>query len=96
MEWGNIYGKGMKTKDVIKLLKRNGWEELSGRGKGGHVLFKKPGEPRPIPIPTGGHHKEMATGTLRSVLKAAGLEHEMPGRSPKAGVTASPGPTPGL
>lgn len=60
-----------KVKEVIDLLKANGWTEKEGRGKGSHRLFIKPGQ-RPITIP-GKLSDDLAIGTERSILKSAGL-----------------------
>ena len=59
-----------KYKDVKKLLKKLGFEEV--RQKGSHVIFKNPITGSTFPVPNHGS-KELAIGTLRSILKSAGL-----------------------
>ena len=59
-----------KYKDVKKLLKELGFEEV--RQKGSHVIFKNPITGSTFPVPNHGS-KELAIGTLRSILKSAGL-----------------------
>lgn len=60
-----------KVKAVIALLEANGWVYV--RTRGDHRIFRKEGEPRPIPIP-GNLNDEVATGTLKSILRQAGLK----------------------
>ena len=60
----------MDSRALIKLLKQNGWEHAKGRGKGDHEIFIKEGfAPIAVPHPK----KDLATGTLQSILKHAGL-----------------------
>lgn len=62
-----------KAKAVIALLEAEGWVHV--RTKGDHRIYRKNGEPRPIPIP--GHlNDDLAEGTLKSILRQAGLEKE--------------------
>lgn len=42
------------------------------RTRGDHRIFRKDGEPRSIPIP-GSPSDDLAIGTLKSILKQAGL-----------------------
>ena len=62
-----------KVKAVIAALEKDGWSHI--RTKGSHKVFYKEGEPRPIPVP-GGLNDDMAIGTLKSILKQAGLKEE--------------------
>lgn len=41
--------KVLKVKAVIALLEAKGWKHI--RTNGDHRIFRKDGEPRPIPIP---------------------------------------------
>ena len=50
---------------MIALLEKNGW--VYARTKGDHIIYRKEGEPRPIPIP-GKLNDDLATGTLSSIL----------------------------
>lgn len=58
----------MKSEDVIKKLKRAGWEHV--RTKGSHHIFEKEGEPEPIVVPH--PTKDVAIGTLHRILKQLG------------------------
>jgi len=57
-------------KEMIKYLSNQGFEIVSR--KGSHVRLKKLAEPRNliVIIPD---HKELAQGTLRSILRQAGI-----------------------
>ena len=60
----------MKAKELIKLLKQNGWE--LARIEGSHHIFKK-GQ-QTVPVPIHGMNQDMRKGTLNSILKKAGLK----------------------
>ena len=60
-----------KVQEVIDLIEQNGWV-YSGT-KGDHRKYKKAGALRPIIIP-GKLSDDMPTGTLNSILRAAGLK----------------------
>lgn len=59
-----------KIKAVIALLEANGWEYT--RTRGDHKIFRKEGAKRSIPIP-GNPNDDLAIGTLKSILRQAGL-----------------------
>jgi len=54
--------------EIEKRLSQNGFKKFSG---GKHDIWKKPGFP-PISVPR--HKGDIPYGTLKSILKAAGLE----------------------
>jgi predicted RNA binding protein YcfA (HicA-like mRNA interferase family) len=54
--------------DVVKALNRAGWEKA--RQRGSHVVMVKEGNMATLSVPT---HKEVAKGTLRSLIRAAGM-----------------------
>lgn len=58
--------KEQETREVIKRLRKEGWEEASG--KGSHRVFRKEGAM--ISVPTS--KKEIPIGTFRNIAKAAG------------------------
>ncbi|MDI3548177.1 MAG: hypothetical protein PWR10_1829 [Halanaerobiales bacterium] len=58
----------LSAREVIKALEKAGWK--FARQKGSHVMLIKIGERRPLVIP---NHKEIAKGTLRSIIREAGL-----------------------
>ena len=60
-----------KISEVVKLLKKDGWF-LHKHGSR-HDLYRHPTKDGQIPIPRHGS-KELAKGTLNSVLKQAGLK----------------------
>lgn len=59
-----------KVREVAELLRQNGWTFL--RMKGDHRIFTKEGARRPIVIP-GKLNDDLAEGTLKSILREAGL-----------------------
>ncbi len=65
-ELGNISGK-----EAVKAFGRAGWIV---RGQvGSHVMMTKQGVRANLSVP---QHKELSTGTLRKLIKAAGLAVE--------------------
>ncbi len=60
----------MKVRELIRALEQLGWTEI--RSKGSHRHFKHPEHPQLITVPGNGG-KELAPGTLQSILKKAGL-----------------------
>lgn len=57
----------MKDKDLLKLLKKNGWAVV--RIKGSHHILQKDGKTTVVPI----HGKDVPTGLLKTILKETGL-----------------------
>ena len=61
----------MKVRDLVRLVESDGWKHV--RTTGSHRHFKHPSKPSVVTIP--GHPgDDVATGTLRAILKAAGVE----------------------
>ncbi len=58
----------MKDKDLLKLLKQNGW--VLNRIHGSHHILEKDGKIETIPI----HGKDVPTGLLNTILKRTGLK----------------------
>ena len=58
----------MNGKEVIKLLKKEGWK-LS-RVHGSHHIMEK--EEKIVSVPV--HNKDLPKGTLSSIMKKAGLK----------------------
>jgi predicted RNA binding protein YcfA (HicA-like mRNA interferase family) len=55
-------------RDVVKALGRRGFDEVSQRGS--HVNLRNPeGDTVIVPM-----HRELAPGTLRSILRQAGID----------------------
>jgi predicted RNA binding protein YcfA (HicA-like mRNA interferase family) len=59
----------MNSKELCKLLEQDGW--VLDRVKGSHHMFKHPTRPGIVVVPH--PRKDVPIGTLRSILKAAGL-----------------------
>ena len=59
----------MKKSELIKLLKKEGFEIK--REGGNHEIWTKKGFPN-IPVPR--HKKEIPTGTAHSIIKTAGIK----------------------
>lgn len=60
----------MTPKEVISLLKEDGWVEKTQ--KGSHKQFVHPIKPNKVTVPM--HGKDIRIGTLNSILKQAGLK----------------------
>jgi len=58
------------AKELIKRLKSDGWVEI--RQIGSHKQFKHPSKPGLVTVPF--HTGDIAIGTLRSIIKHAGLQ----------------------
>ena len=56
---------------VVKAFGRNGWE--LARQKGSHMILVKDGSWATLSVPD---HREVAPGTLRSLIRASGLTVE--------------------
>ena len=59
-----------KVKEVADLLEENEWSLV--RIKGDHRIYTKEGTRRPIVLP-GNLNDDLAAGTLKSILREAGL-----------------------
>ena len=64
----------MHSRELINLIKANGYEHVGG--KGSHRKYRnKDGNHVTVPHPV----KDIPVGTLKSILKKAGLEDQDPG-----------------
>jgi predicted RNA binding protein YcfA (HicA-like mRNA interferase family) len=60
----------MKSADIIRLLKNDGWELHNARGS--HHQFKHPVKPGKVTVP---HPKsDLPIGTVRQIFRQAGME----------------------
>lgn len=59
----------MTSKQMVKLLKQNGFVEI--RQAGSHKIFKNHANDRTVVVPF--HAKDLPRGTERNILKQAGL-----------------------
>ena len=62
---------GMKVTNVLSILRHDGWYQVAQRGS--HRQFKHPTKPGRVTVP-GKPSDDLAVGTLKSILKQAGLE----------------------
>jgi predicted RNA binding protein YcfA (HicA-like mRNA interferase family) len=53
---------------VVRAFERLGWQVA--RQRGSHIILVKEGEMATLSVPD---HKEVAKGTLRSLIRAAGI-----------------------
>lgn len=60
----------MTKRELEKMLRKAGFKKRSG---GKHDIWLKESFP-PIPVPR--HKKDIPTGTVKSILKTAGLEEK--------------------
>lgn len=60
----------MKVRELIKLLKADGWNEKNQ--KGSHLQLIHPEKSGKVTIPV--HAGDIPKGTLNSILKQAGLK----------------------
>jgi predicted RNA binding protein YcfA (HicA-like mRNA interferase family) len=61
----------MDAKELIRVLEQHGWMEV--RTRGSHRMFKHPDSDYTIPVAYHGH-KDIPIGTLRKILKQAGIK----------------------
>jgi predicted RNA binding protein YcfA (HicA-like mRNA interferase family) len=61
----------MKVRDVLKLLKADGWLQVAARG--GHRQLKHPTKAGRVTV-SGKPSHDLPPGTLNSILKQAGLK----------------------
>ncbi|WKN43870.1 type II toxin-antitoxin system HicA family toxin [Tunicatimonas pelagia] len=62
----------MKVKQIITLIKQDGWYQVAQRGS--HRQFKHPTKLGRVTVPDHGSNKDLAKGTENSILKQAGLK----------------------
>lgn len=60
----------MKVKELITLLKKDGWKEKDQ--KGSHLQLIHPVKPGKVTVPV--HSGDIPKGTLNAILKQAGLK----------------------
>jgi len=61
----------MKVREVMRLLRKDGWFEVARRGS--HRQLKHPVKPGRVTLP-GNPGDDLAPGTLNSILKQSGLK----------------------
>lgn len=63
----------MKVREILRLLADDGWTQISQRGS--HRQFKHSAKPGKVTVP-GKMSDDVPVGTLKSILRQAGLEKE--------------------
>ena len=64
----------LSSRQIIDVLRRAGFEDAPRRGKGSHrALIKRGDPPRLVIIPD---RKDIPIGTLRAIIRQAGLTPE--------------------
>ena len=58
----------LSGREVVRAFEKLGWQTV--RHKGSHVILVKPGEIVTLSVPD---HREVARGTLRSLIREANL-----------------------
>ncbi|MGB5440547.1 MAG: type II toxin-antitoxin system HicA family toxin [Gammaproteobacteria bacterium] len=61
----------MKVKELIRLLEKDGWEQV--RMRGSHRQYRHPGKAGTVTV-AGKPSADIPPGTLASILKQAGLK----------------------
>jgi predicted RNA binding protein YcfA (HicA-like mRNA interferase family) len=62
---------GLSGRDVVKAFAKDGWQ--MARQRGSHMILVKEGHMATLSIPD---HRELAKGTLRSLIRSSGLTVE--------------------
>jgi predicted RNA binding protein YcfA (HicA-like mRNA interferase family) len=63
----------MKVREVVRLLERDGWYQVTQRGS--HRQFRHPTKTGRVTV-AGNPNRDVAPGTLGSILRQAGLTKE--------------------
>ncbi len=61
----------LSGREVVKAFARGGWQ--MARQRGSHMILVKEGQMATLSVPD---HREVAKGTLRSLIRASGLSVE--------------------
>lgn len=62
----------MNSKEVIKRLLEDGWEEVKPRTPGSHRQFRHPTKPGKVTVPD--PRKDIPLGTLKRMEQQSGLK----------------------
>jgi predicted RNA binding protein YcfA (HicA-like mRNA interferase family) len=63
----------LSSRELIAALRRAGFVELTGRGKGSHHVLHRDDPPTMLPVP---ERKTLGRGTLRAILRQADITVE--------------------
>jgi len=61
----------LSGREVVKAFTKSGWQ--TARQRGSHMILVKPGHMATLSVPD---HREVAKGTLRSLIRSSGLTVE--------------------
>ena len=61
----------LSGRDAAKVFAKDGWQMV--RQRGSHMIMVKPGHMATLSVPD---HREIAKGTLRSLIRSSGLTVE--------------------
>ena len=61
----------LSGREVVRAFAQDGWQ--MARQRGSHMILVKDGHPATLSVPD---HKEVAKGTLRSLIRSSGLTVE--------------------
>lgn len=62
----------MTVREVLKILHKDGWQEVESRTKGSHIQLRHPTKPGKVTVAS--HGGDIAKGTLNSIMRQAGLK----------------------
>lgn len=65
-------GGKMTVREILKILREDGWQEIPNRTKGSHVQLKHSIKQGKVTVPV--HSGDIPRGTLNSIMKQAGLK----------------------
>lgn len=62
----------MTVREVLKILHKDGWQEVENRTKGSHIQLRHPKKPGKVTVAS--HSGDIAKGTPNSIMRKAGLK----------------------
>ena len=62
----------MTVREVLKILHKDGWQEVENRTKGSHIQLRHPTKSGKVTVAS--HSGDIAKGTLNSIMRQAGLK----------------------
>ncbi len=63
----------LSSNETVKMFQQFGWQVVRQRGKGSHIILVKEGHIATLSVPD---HRQVARGTLRTLIARAGLTVE--------------------
>ena len=61
----------MKYSELHKIIQKNDWVQIPGRGKGSHIRYRKDGKIYTVPFHNG---KEIGNDSANKILKDLGIK----------------------